>query len=105
MTNDFLNQFVFHDLPVQNVNFDKTAKQLTIDFLVYNETTEDYDCQKMIFQKVEMLQFDEVVLIKNEDLEIYGFEYEFRAHQFYGKMILLLGFEGPDTTIEFVSSI
>lgn len=105
MTYDFLHQFVFHDLPVKNVNFDKIQQRLTIDFLVYNETTEDYDCQKMIFQKVEMLQFDEVVLIKNENLEIYGFEYEFREHQFYGKMIFLLGFKEPSAIIEFVSLI
>lgn len=100
-----LDEIVFHDVPVEKVIFNPKNQQLVIDILLDDALNDCYISQRLVFPIIKMIQLDEVVLITNDDLEIYSFDYELKGNHLYGKFVFLLDFGKSMAMIEFVSEI
>ena len=96
-----LDKIEFHDLPVDKIAFDKFNQTLTIVVSIFDEFTESYFSKKIEFQEVTIISFDNILLEKQKDLEIYSFDYEWKNQTFHGEMVFLLGFGKPSIKLEF----
>ena len=95
-----LDEIVFHDVPVENFLIKSDSiNELHIDFLLYNETTKDYQKHTLKFLNIIESKFNSLVINKNTDFELNSFDYSFNDY-FYCKLTFLLGFGEPSFDIE-----
>jgi hypothetical protein len=95
-----LDKYGFHDMVVESINFysDKEI-QLIVTALPYNDNSNQYEKLRLIFSEIIEMRTDEFILVKDSELELNSFDYEYNGH-FYCKLIFLLGFGNPSMTID-----
>ncbi|MDK2771490.1 MAG: hypothetical protein KYX68_04580 [Flavobacterium sp.] len=95
-----LDEIVFHDVPVENILIkNETTNEIHIDFLLYNESSKDYQKYLLKFKNVIESKFSALLINKNTDFEIYSFDYSYKDF-FNCKLTFLLGFGEPSFEIE-----
>ncbi len=94
-----LSDIEWHDLPVESITFATgESTDFIISFLLYNELKEGHDKFTLVFKGIEELEAENLIFTHKSDLEIYGFNYDFKDF-FVCELILLLGFGEPGLNI------
>lgn len=89
-----LDKIDFHDLPVTSIQIQSEKEtEVAVSFLLYLEGLDDYRKMEMVFREISSLEMGNMFLDSKSEIEIYGFDYEFRD-AFYCKMTFLSG-SGP----------
>lgn len=88
-----LNTHEFHDLPVEKIElFGNDGLQIEFEVLFFNESTINYDRQMLAFSGITELQMDDLLLVPDEDTEIYSFDYSYDG-AYKCRLVLHTGFE------------
>jgi hypothetical protein len=99
---DFLKQS-FHDTPVESLKIDFENESVIILIAVYNESTQEYDLQKLIFEGVERLKMGSLELDFDQDTGVEIYRSEFIQEPGVNKIWFqfLLGFGKPSMDLSF----
>jgi hypothetical protein len=93
-----LNNFEFHDLIVESIQF-HCEPDIKVIVTALRFEAGEYLKVRLTFSHMTELKANQLIFDKDSELELSAFDYEFNDH-FNCKMVFLLGFGKPSLTIE-----